>query len=193
MEVEAVGSIAAPERAAARNGGGAQGRQGSAAGTSADPAAGALLGPPGPQTGPGPSPASAARGPLASRLRPVAVTQFDAVLVSDAGAKLSTHRDSSGGGLVRTAMRASDILMDRVWQLEKEIFGATPGFLFAPIHRIVELDQDPHALLPVVQRQVIGIWTDLDRLTPLKIRCLVQHGYSVARQACRARSDVFGT
>ena len=36
----------------------------------------------------------------------------------------------------------SDILMDRVWQLEKEIFGATPGFLFASIHRIVEPDDD---------------------------------------------------
>jgi predicted acylesterase/phospholipase RssA len=116
----------------------------------------------------------------------------DAVIASDAGAKLSTTHDAFQGGLVRTAMRASDILMDRVWQLEKEIFGATPGFLFAPIHRIIEPDADPHALLPVIQRQVIGIRTDLDRFSPTEIRSLVQHGYCVMRQACRSRPDLFG-
>ncbi len=118
---------------------------------------------------------------------------FDAVIASDAGAKLSAHHDTAfQGGLVRTALRASDILMDRVWQLEKEIFGATRGFLFASIHRIVEPDDDPHALLPVVQRQVIGIRTDLDRFSNVEIRNLVQHGYCVTRQICRRRPDLFG-
>lgn len=36
---------------------------------------------------------------------------FDAVIASDAGAKLSTSQQAFQGGLVRTAMRASDILM----------------------------------------------------------------------------------
>jgi hypothetical protein len=112
--------------------------------------------------------------------------------VSDAGAKLATHHNSHSGGLVRTALRSSDILMDRVWQLEKEIFGATPGFLFAPIHQIVELEQDPHALEPVIQRQVIGIRTDLDGFSPAEIRTLVQHGYCVTRQACQSHPGLFG-
>lgn len=125
-------------------------------------------------------------------VRPSA-SDFDAVIVSDAGAKLSITRDAFSGGLIQTAMRASDILMDRVWQLEKEIFGAAEGFLFTPIYRLVEPDEDPTAPPSVVQRQVVGMRTDLDRFTTAEIRSLVGHGYCVARQACRSRPDVFGT
>jgi len=117
---------------------------------------------------------------------------FDVVIASDAGAKLAITRDAFSGGLIQTAMRSSDILMDRVWQLEKEIFGAARGFLFTPIYRLVEPEEDPTAPLPVVQRQVVGMRTDLDRFSDAEIRSLVQHGYCVARQACRARPDVFG-
>ncbi|WP_337173664.1 patatin-like phospholipase family protein [Paludisphaera sp.] len=124
-------------------------------------------------------------------VRPSA-SNFDAVIVSDAGAKLSITRDAFSGGLIQTAMRSSDILMDRVWQLEKEIFGAAEGFLFTPIYRLVEPDEDPTAPPPVVQRQVVGMRTDLDRFTPAEIRALVRHGYCIARQACRSRPDVFG-
>lgn len=142
----------------------------------------AFLGPPGPQDlGSGRD--GRPSGPL---------SRFDAVLVSDAGAKLATHHNTFSGGIVRTAVRASDILMDRVWQLEKDIFGATPQFLFVPIHRVVELEEDPHALQPVVQRQVIGIRSDLDRFSPTEIRTLVQHGYGVMRQVCRSHPDLFG-
>ena len=124
-------------------------------------------------------------------VRPTA-SGFDVVIASDAGSKLTIHRDAFTGGLIQTAMRASDILMDRVWQLEKEIFGAAPGFLFAPIYRLVEPEEDPHAPLTVVQRHVIGMRTDLDRFSAEEIRSLVRHGYCVARQACRSRPDVFG-
>ena len=117
---------------------------------------------------------------------------FDAVIVSDAGAKLGITRDAFSGGLIQTAMRASDILMDRVWQLEKEIFGAAEGFLFTPIYRMVEPEEDPTAPEPVVQRQIVGMRTDLDRFSTAEIRGLVRHGYCVARQACRSRPDVFG-
>jgi hypothetical protein len=141
-----------------------------------------FLGPPGPENLGGRRDGRSS-GPL---------SRFDAVLVSDAGAKLATHHNTFSGGIVRTAVRASDILMDRVWQLEKEIFGATPQFLFVPIHRVVELEEDPHALQPVVQRQVIGIRTDLDRFSPTEIRTLVQHGYEVMRQVCRSHPELFG-
>jgi hypothetical protein len=102
------------------------------------------------------------------------------------------NRRDGGGGLIRTAMRSSDILMDRVWQLEKEIVGAAPGFLFVPIAQVVELSEDPHAPAPVVQRQVTTVRTDLDRFNEVEIRSLAMHGYCVARRACRLRSDLFG-
>jgi hypothetical protein len=116
---------------------------------------------------------------------------FDAIITSDAGGKFMVNRQGGGGGLVRTAMRSSDILMDRVWQLEKEIVGAAPGFLFVPIAQVVETNEDPHALAPVVQRQVTTVRTDLDRFSDVEIRSLAKHGYAVARRACRLRPDLF--
>lgn len=118
---------------------------------------------------------------------------FDAVIVSDAGGKFLVRRDEPPGlGLIQTAMRASDILMDRVWQLEREIFAQAPGFVFAPIAAVVDPDADPHAWPEVIQRQVAGIRTDLDRFSPEETRGLLRHGYCVARQACRSRPDLFG-
>ena len=89
-------------------------------------------------------------------------------------------------------MRATDIVMDRVWQLEIETFHDTPGFVFAPITDVVEPAEDPTALHPEIQRQAANIRTDLDRFSPLEISSLVRHGYCVGRKACRARPDLFG-
>ena len=83
--------------------------------------------------------------------------------------------------------------MNRVWQLETDVFTGTPGFVFAPISKVVELDEDPTADHPEVQRMAAGIRTDLDRFSPLEIRALVRHGYCVGRSACRGRPDLFGT
>jgi hypothetical protein len=94
--------------------------------------------------------------------------------------------------VIRTALRASDILMDRVWQLEKETFRDTRGFAFAPITDVVEEFEDSTALHPEIQRQVAKLRTDLDRCTPLEISSLVKHGYCVGRKACRARPEFFG-
>jgi hypothetical protein len=118
---------------------------------------------------------------------------LDGVLVSDVGKPFEVQAARHTGGLIRTAMRASDILMDRVWQLEIETFADTPGFVFAPVTEVVEPADDPTALHPEVQRQVAGIRTDFDRFSDLEISSLVRHGYCVARKACRARPDLFGT
>ena len=56
--------------------------------------------------------------------------EFDGILVSDAGGKFKVKQGGRGGGLIKTALRASDILMDRVWQLELEAFENTTGVLF---------------------------------------------------------------
>lgn len=117
---------------------------------------------------------------------------LDGVLVSDVGKPFEVQGNRRAGGLIRTAMRASDILMDRVWQLEIETFHDTPGFVFAPITDVVEPAEDPTALHPEIQRQVANIRTDLDRFAPLEISSLVRHGYAVARKACRTRPDLFG-
>jgi predicted acylesterase/phospholipase RssA len=116
---------------------------------------------------------------------------FDAVLVSDAGKQFKI-RNSRAGGMIAASMRATDIVMDRVWQLEKDTFTGTPGFVFAPISSVIERSEDPTAAHPEVQRMAAGIRTDLDRFSPLEISALVQHGYCVGRSACQSRADLFG-
>jgi predicted acylesterase/phospholipase RssA len=118
---------------------------------------------------------------------------LDAVLVSDVGKAMEVQAGKPAGGLIRTAMRATDIVMDRVWQLEIETFQDTPGFVFAPVTAVVEQSEDPTALHPELQRQACNIRTDLDRFSPLEISILVRHGYVVGRNACRSRPDLFGT
>jgi hypothetical protein len=118
--------------------------------------------------------------------------ELDGVLVSDVGKPFEVQVNLRAGGLIRTAMRATDILMDRVWQLENENFQETFGFVFARSTDVAGLHEDATALHPEVQRQVATIRTDLDAFSPLEISCLIRHGYCIARKACRSRADLFG-
>jgi predicted acylesterase/phospholipase RssA len=117
---------------------------------------------------------------------------LDGVLASDVGKAIEVQAGRTAGGLIRTALRASGILMDRVWQLEKETFEHIPHFVFAPITEVIEPSEDPTALHPEVQRQLPNIRTDLDRFSPLEISTLVRHGYCVARKVCREHPAAFG-
>jgi hypothetical protein len=117
---------------------------------------------------------------------------LDGVLVSDVGNRILIQA-SQAGGLIRTALRATDILMDRVWQLETENFQDTFGFVFARITDVAGPHEDSTALHPEVQRQVANVRTDLDTFSPLEISCLIRHGYCIGRKACRSRTDLFGT
>jgi predicted acylesterase/phospholipase RssA len=110
---------------------------------------------------------------------------LDGVLVSDAGASFKIRSDGRAGGLLSTALRSTDILMDRVNQMELESFADTQGVLFFPISRMVRHHQDPTAPHPEIQRQAALIRTDMDRFSNLEITSLVQHGYCVARQVFR--------
>jgi predicted acylesterase/phospholipase RssA len=110
--------------------------------------------------------------------------EFDRVLVSDAGKPFQVLSDAALG-VMGQSLRASDILWDRVGQLERENFGAQPGFLFIPITATVDLESDPTALHPVVQAEVQSIRTDVDRFTPTEINALAMHGYEVARKVYR--------
>jgi predicted acylesterase/phospholipase RssA len=118
---------------------------------------------------------------------------LDCVLVSDVGKPFEVKSDPHAGGMVATAMRATDIVMDRVWQLEIDAFHGARGFVFAPVTDVVGPADDPTAVHPEVQHQVAHVRTDLDRFSTLEISTLVRHGYCVARKACRTRPDVFGT
>jgi predicted acylesterase/phospholipase RssA len=115
-----------------------------------------------------------------------------AVIVSDAGKKINSLIGSQSGGLIQTAIRSSEILMDRVWQLEKETFKDVPGFVFASINDVVMPSEDRFAISPVVQQQVARVRTDLDYFDDLEIRSLAQHGYCVARKTCRSNPEFFG-
>jgi predicted acylesterase/phospholipase RssA len=115
--------------------------------------------------------------------------EFDQVLVSDAGKPFQVL--SNGAlGLVGQSVRASDILWDRVGQLERENLGSQLGFVFIPITATVDRESDPTALHPVVQAEIQSIRTDIDRFTPTEINALTMHGYEVARKVYR---DHFGT
>ncbi len=114
---------------------------------------------------------------------------FDAILVSDAGKMFEVNSGSrAGGGLISTALRSTDILMDRVYQLEMESFQNSSGVVFMQMTDVVEPARDRFAPRPEIQRQIAKIRTDLDRFSDLEISALVQHGYCVARNACRKRS-----
>jgi predicted acylesterase/phospholipase RssA len=110
--------------------------------------------------------------------------EFDKVLVSDAGKPFQILNEATLG-FVGQSVRASDILWDRVWQLERENFGKRPGYVFLPITDTVERSEDPVALHPVVQTEAQNIRTDLDRFSDIEVNALVQHGYGVARKVCR--------
>jgi len=118
---------------------------------------------------------------------------LDGVLVSDVGKSMEVQASRKAGGLLRTSARATDILMDRVWQLEMETFLGTPGFVFAAMTDVVEPFEDPTTFHPEVQRQTAKIRTDLDRFSDLEISSLVRHGYCVGRKACRAHPELFGS
>jgi hypothetical protein len=117
---------------------------------------------------------------------------LDGILVSDVGKRIEVQGDRHAGGLIRTAMRATDIIWDRVWQLETDIFEGTPGFVIAPITEVVKPAEDSTALHPEIQRQTVNIRTDFDLFSILEISVLVRHGYCVGRKACRAHPDLFG-
>jgi predicted acylesterase/phospholipase RssA len=110
--------------------------------------------------------------------------EFDQVLVSDAGKPFQVLTNAALG-VMGQSIRATDILWDRVGQLERENFSTQPGFLFIPITATVDAESDPTTLHPVVQAEVQSIRTDLDRFTPTEINALVMHGYEVARKVYR--------
>ncbi len=113
---------------------------------------------------------------------------LDRVFVSDAGKPFQILGESSLG-FVAQSIRATDILWDRVWQLERENFGTGSAFHFVPAASIVPREEDPHSLHPVIQAEIASIRTDLDRFSDLEVDALVGHGYEVTRSVHRGLGD----
>ena len=118
----------------------------------------------------------------------LADVDHERILVSDAGKPFQILGRSTIG-FIAQSIRATDILWDRVWQLERENFGDQNGFFFAPITRVVDPAEDPHALHPAIQRVVSSLRTDLDRFSDLEVAALVRHGYEVTRATHRHLAD----
>lgn len=119
-------------------------------------------------------------------------SKLDGVIVSDVGKRIEVRSDQRTSGFIGTALRATDILMDRVWQLENDTFAGAEGFVFAPITDVVDPHEDPTALHPEIQHQAANIRTDLDCFSMLEVSSLIRHGYCVGRKACRAHPALFG-
>ena len=110
----------------------------------------------------------------------------DVILASDAGKGFTVFGAERTPGFLSTALRSSDILMDRVWQLERDHFAHARQCVFAASSDLVPEESDPFALHPEIQVQVGRIRTDMDRFRETEISALVRHGYCVTRQACRS-------
>ncbi len=110
----------------------------------------------------------------------------DLILVSDAGRNFAVHGPGRTPGFLATALRSSDILMDRVWNLERQNFADERRCVFSAITDVVTPESDPTAMHPEQQVQVSRMRTDMDRFRRIEISGLIRHGYCVARNVCRS-------
>ena len=114
------------------------------------------------------------------------------MIVSDVGKPFEVESEKRAGGMIRMAMRATDILMDRVWQLENKTFEDVAGSS-SPARPMSSTSARIRRRVPEIQRQAAQVRTDLDRFTFLEISALIRHGYCVGRKVCRAHPDLFGS
>ena len=127
------------------------------------------------------------------------VVKLNAVLVSDAGKVFRREHDLGLTDLiVGTAIRASDILGDRLNQTEKELAANDDRFMFITINDTINTEQpdgdasdyvDRSAPHPDIQDWLPFARTDFDRFPDEVASSLVRHGYCVARKALNHRFD----
>lgn len=116
------------------------------------------------------------------RLLAKADTALDHVIVSDATGAIDWTNDRRVSRLQGTAWRTIEIIMQRARQLQEE--AANPvTFSFVRISdHLVNSALMPQAIHRSLQAQLRFVRTDLDYFSLFEVHCLVQHGYSVARQ-----------
>jgi predicted acylesterase/phospholipase RssA len=119
------------------------------------------------------------------------LTARDLVIVSDAGAKVGWILGTSFRFILSRAVRASDLLMQRVGELaytlmRNESFMGRGTLVQCRIAEEVTNNDDPGALAPELQRDLSNLRTDLDRFSDKEVHLLVRHGYAVGRKALEA-------
>jgi hypothetical protein len=106
------------------------------------------------------------------------------VLVSDAGRSFQRITEIRFSDFfLSTAVRASDVLMNRIAQMERAKSRDDGKFLFISINDTVDDHAEPFAPDRSIQRAVAQIRTDFDRFSDAEVSGLVRHGYCVARKA----------
>lgn len=123
-------------------------------------------------------------------------TEIDLTIVSDGGATVEVDPGRQFLGLVATAVRAADVLLQRVRNLEYEILdpkdpekGSSNGGDRRPPSMLIRITDDvevEHALPPRIQLALRNIRTDLDAFTDTEIKWLIRQGYFVAKGAVEA-------
>jgi predicted acylesterase/phospholipase RssA len=114
------------------------------------------------------------------------------IIISDAEGNFDSDFDTKYAYPVNRNVRASDLLMKRVSNLQLEdIEGKLKrtdreeeiSFVRIKIRDSVRDLDDGTVLEPEAQRALINVRTDLDHFTPSEITALIAHGYSKAREA----------
>ncbi len=121
---------------------------------------------------------AAARSKLADRISDLQL------VVSDAASELD-WRPRRRWSLVTRNVRATEIMMRRIGQLQQEAYTAARDVVMLKIGATIERPNaayDPCVQKIDIQRLVGRLRTDLDCFSMAEIRALVRHGYAVARE-----------
>ena len=114
---------------------------------------------------------------------------IDLALISDASGafEISTYKKYTGAlGTVKTSVRSTDIMINRIANLERET--TTENCLSFPIAHELPAEEHPANMSLASQRSLKFIRTDLDKFNPAEINALVTHGYGVAKQIIEKKS-----
>ena len=109
--------------------------------------------------------------------------EIDVFLVSDAEAVFQWQDDPFHLPLGRN-VRASELMMKRMSALTYGLAaGSSNRVVPIGIGAVIERPPDANVQKVEVQRALRTVRTDLDAFSSLEIRCLIRHGYAVAREA----------
>jgi hypothetical protein len=121
---------------------------------------------------------------------PTADPSHDFIVVSDAQGCFDLAVERRFSFVVQRTVRATDILMQRVSDLElrdaeRAFTDKRSNVIHCDIHSVVPYTDDGTALDEGVQQQIRMIRTDLDQFSREEIYLLVRQGYTVARNSCK--------
>ena len=111
------------------------------------------------------------------------------LIVSDAGGAFNDRWFTKMTGLVGTALRAADILMKRIHEMERERIDrrgepelASPALVRLDIADICPVSASDGGMPEAAQMHMKYIRTDLDRFSRSEREALVSHGYAISHK-----------